>query len=603
MKCGIRSISIEYSHECFSCTQINSDVNPDQQRNELKHFIDWYIPYIKQFSSFGKISFVSSLLKKINNANIPRGYTAPCSVGDSLLSIDYNGDLYPCIAFVGKHEFKTGHIDNLTDIEEKIPIKNIDDIPDCINCWAKFECLGGCVASNYDFTKQLHKPFEKECLIMKYNAEIYLYGLAKMKTECPWLLEKNNLPMKDVACSSVDYNLVYNGFLFRGEITLAEKSNFLKVLLPPSSILPTFKITANNNSPTERIGNVAIFKDEIFNHLKFKLYVPKSRSLYKLDEFLPKIIHPKCQSFSLSTNLPNTDCSLLNENQSEIISNAENEFFNSLISFKELEKVSFIQNQCTISIIKSPEYKPSISELSSACQEIYHRCQKLLRKNRHKCLKIYFDWSERFQVSNNFDAWNSGGLIYLLSYGYKKITPMLYITLAHEIIHEWNGREIYPSSSREWWFLEGATQVIAFKIVAASGLVKKDRIIKLILSMAGKKKINIYKMFASNLEEASLFYYESFMYALALDIYLYETSKAKLDIIDLLNILLDKYVGESFTYEDIISAIKEITKKTNEPDLSGYIQKINKTNLNKILVRVFVITTDIIYCYYGITIS
>jgi predicted metalloprotease with PDZ domain len=127
--------------------------------------------------------------------------------------------------------------------------------------------------------------------------------------------------------------------------------------------------------------------------------------------------------------------------------------------------------------------------------------------------------------------------------------------------------------------------VIAFKIVAASGLVKKDRIIKLILSMAGKMKINIYKMFASNLEEASLVYYESFMYALALDIYLYETSKAKLDIIDLLNILLDKYVGESFTYEDIISAIKEITKKTNEPDLSGYIQKINKTNLNKILVQ------------------
>ena len=91
-----------------------------------------------------------------------------CMFGNRKVSIQANGNIYPCDSFVGMEEFCLGNIYKEID---KIKInKNISlfKCEECSNCWARYLCGGGCWYNSYIVNQNVFKPDSVICSLKKY---------------------------------------------------------------------------------------------------------------------------------------------------------------------------------------------------------------------------------------------------------------------------------------------------------------------------------------------------------------------------------------------------------------------------------------------------
>lgn len=109
-----------------------------------------------------------------------------CGAGHEYVAVTPEGDIYPCHQFVGNEEFKMGNVFNGDINKEHVELfKNghIYNKPQCMDCWARFYCSGGCQANNYNFNKDIHKPYEIGCEMMKKRVECAIAIRAKLMEE------------------------------------------------------------------------------------------------------------------------------------------------------------------------------------------------------------------------------------------------------------------------------------------------------------------------------------------------------------------------------------------------------------------------------------
>lgn len=103
---------------------------------------------------------------------------AGCGAGYEYLAVTPEGDLYPCHQFVGKPEFLLGNVKDGVqgqEIIEGFRQAHIYNKEDCISCWAKFYCSGGCHANAHAFNKDLLKPYQLGCQLAKKRFECAIY--------------------------------------------------------------------------------------------------------------------------------------------------------------------------------------------------------------------------------------------------------------------------------------------------------------------------------------------------------------------------------------------------------------------------------------------
>ncbi|MCL2862272.1 MAG: thioether cross-link-forming SCIFF peptide maturase [Firmicutes bacterium] len=97
-----------------------------------------------------------------------------CGAGCEYMGISPNGDIYPCHQFVVE-EFKMGNVNsgefNPSTILQKNSILNKSE---CLKCWAKFFCSGGCIANSHHFEKNLFTPHFVSCELLKKRTECAL---------------------------------------------------------------------------------------------------------------------------------------------------------------------------------------------------------------------------------------------------------------------------------------------------------------------------------------------------------------------------------------------------------------------------------------------
>lgn len=99
---------------------------------------------------------------------------AGCGMGTEYLAATPEGDLYPCHQFVGVEEFKMGDVFggiSQTQIRDKFAGCHVYTKPECIKCWAKFYCSGGCVANAYNEHGDIHDVYEIGCALQKKRVE------------------------------------------------------------------------------------------------------------------------------------------------------------------------------------------------------------------------------------------------------------------------------------------------------------------------------------------------------------------------------------------------------------------------------------------------
>jgi len=97
-----------------------------------------------------------------------------CSCGNEYVAITPDADIYPCHQFVGQEQFKMGNLGDKTfnnEIKDYFSKSHIYSKPECLNCWAKFYCSGGCNANNFYSTGDIHSVNRLSCELQKKRLE------------------------------------------------------------------------------------------------------------------------------------------------------------------------------------------------------------------------------------------------------------------------------------------------------------------------------------------------------------------------------------------------------------------------------------------------
>jgi uncharacterized protein len=100
-----------------------------------------------------------------------------CGAGIEYLVITPEGEIYPCHQFVGDPDFYMGNVRSgiqNPSIVKQFAANQLKD-KECIHCWARYFCGGGCHASAYYRNSDLQKPHRVSCQMHKKRIEGAIY--------------------------------------------------------------------------------------------------------------------------------------------------------------------------------------------------------------------------------------------------------------------------------------------------------------------------------------------------------------------------------------------------------------------------------------------
>ena len=100
-----------------------------------------------------------------------------CGSGTEYMAVTAWGDLYPCHQFVNDPKYRLGDIwkgVERTDLRDEFKECNVYSRPECLKCWARMYCAGGCAANAYHATGDIHGVYEYGCKLFRKRMECAL---------------------------------------------------------------------------------------------------------------------------------------------------------------------------------------------------------------------------------------------------------------------------------------------------------------------------------------------------------------------------------------------------------------------------------------------
>jgi radical SAM protein with 4Fe4S-binding SPASM domain len=158
----------------FMVKQVNEDIKPTiEQLEELLDYI-YYNENQNIQKAIGIVKFADNMMFDVTGFPITH-----CGAGINSISINPNGDVFPCVKMENGDKFIT----NLFDIEatEKIKLNRkrilnselVNNKKPCIDCSIKFFCGGGCRAEEKDGI-----PCPSNCLYFKFALDYFAKMIA-----------------------------------------------------------------------------------------------------------------------------------------------------------------------------------------------------------------------------------------------------------------------------------------------------------------------------------------------------------------------------------------------------------------------------------------
>ncbi|SHI21301.1 radical SAM/SPASM domain-containing protein [Sporanaerobacter acetigenes] len=144
---------------------------------DIRNFFDKYLKQAFKSDNEGfNIEKISSTVNAIKNKKVT-GYH--CVAGITDLTIDVNGDVYPCFMFLKNKDFIMDNVlktdtDKYQNIQLLFIENRIYKNNNCNKCWAKNLCTdtcAGCVGGYYLANKDISKPIDVNCIIGKTMIE------------------------------------------------------------------------------------------------------------------------------------------------------------------------------------------------------------------------------------------------------------------------------------------------------------------------------------------------------------------------------------------------------------------------------------------------
>ena len=106
-----------------------------------------------------------------------------CGAGVEYLAVTPEGDFYPCHQFVGDERFIIGNVNDgivRKDIVDEFKSVTVNSKEKCNDCWAKYQCSGGCHANAFNFNNDIKIPYNVGCELEKKRVECSIYIKSKM---------------------------------------------------------------------------------------------------------------------------------------------------------------------------------------------------------------------------------------------------------------------------------------------------------------------------------------------------------------------------------------------------------------------------------------
>lgn len=147
--------------------------------NEYEKLAYAYVKRIREGRGFNFFHFMIDLTQGPCAAKRLSG----CGSGHEYVAVTPEGDIYPCHQFVGMNEFRMGTVfDGLVNREVQTAFKSshIYSKEDCMKCWARFYCSGGCAANAHQFNNDLNKPYSIGCELERKRVECALWAQAEL---------------------------------------------------------------------------------------------------------------------------------------------------------------------------------------------------------------------------------------------------------------------------------------------------------------------------------------------------------------------------------------------------------------------------------------
>ncbi|MBQ8885952.1 MAG: thioether cross-link-forming SCIFF peptide maturase [Clostridia bacterium] len=97
-----------------------------------------------------------------------------CGSGTEYMAVTPWGDLYPCHQFVGEEEFRLGDIwtgVTNTATQSEFASCNVYERAECVDCWARLYCSGGCAANAYHSTGSVKGVYQYGCELFRKRME------------------------------------------------------------------------------------------------------------------------------------------------------------------------------------------------------------------------------------------------------------------------------------------------------------------------------------------------------------------------------------------------------------------------------------------------
>ncbi len=143
-------------------------------------------------------TYFNRFFKQLSRLYHIQSIVGSCSAGFSLMSVDMNGSIYPCTAFIGVGPCKIGNV--ASGIDERKLDKFLENKTflgkSCVNCWAKKICrgCGSCYNLNYFSNRRLNQPDPYYCELFRHKTKLMMAMIDEISQKKPGILEKVLIP-------------------------------------------------------------------------------------------------------------------------------------------------------------------------------------------------------------------------------------------------------------------------------------------------------------------------------------------------------------------------------------------------------------------------
>ena len=157
-------------------------------KHQYKQLAKWYIGQLQAGHYFS----ITSFYKIMRLYHLAGRKDTGCGACVSYMAGDTEGNIFPCHRFIGINSFKLGHINGgilYPNIQKELLLANRTKIA-CVNCWARYQCGGGCHACHFKATESIFKVDTKFCELMRYRIELALGIYATLKIKNPAIINR-----------------------------------------------------------------------------------------------------------------------------------------------------------------------------------------------------------------------------------------------------------------------------------------------------------------------------------------------------------------------------------------------------------------------------